>query len=286
MNVLINYIIILLIVYLLLQIFSSFSESYEEMNHEKDKKFDIVIPVGPDDSDFLNTSLKYTTRNIIGYNNIYLIVHDDTLEVYNNIKKEFNNVYIINEKIFPFSKSDIREENSRSGWYLQQLLKLYSGFVIPNILDKYLVIDSDTCFLKPTHFIENNIPLYNYGDEYHEPYFKHMKRMHGSLYKKFNDSGICHHMMFDKYYIKKLFDLVENHHNLKFWKVFINSIDDNDFRYSGASEYEMYLNFMMIYYPDQIKIRKLSWKNDSIKNLYDLNENKNFDYISYHWYMR
>ena len=42
---------------------------------------------------------------------------------------------------------------------------------IQNILDKYLVIDSDTFFLKPTTFIENNKCLYNYGSEYNKSYF-------------------------------------------------------------------------------------------------------------------
>ena len=43
--------------------------------------------------------------------------------------------------------------NNRNGWYLQQLIKLYSGYFIPYILDHYLVIDSDVYFLKEIEFI-------------------------------------------------------------------------------------------------------------------------------------
>ena len=60
------------------------------------------------------------------------------------------------EKIFPFSLDTVAKihgKRDRNGWYLQQLLKLYAGKIIPNILDKYLVIDSDTFFLKPTKII-------------------------------------------------------------------------------------------------------------------------------------
>ena len=54
----------------------------------------------------------------------------------------------------------------------------YNKDIIPDILDNYLVLDSDTIFLKPTTFFENNIPLYNYGTEYNLPYFIHMINLH------------------------------------------------------------------------------------------------------------
>ena len=81
----------------------------------------------------------------------------------------------------------------RDGWYLQQLLKLYCGIIILDILDKYLVIDADTFFLKPTVFLENctNDCIYNLGTEYHEPYFKHMKRMHYLFKKNITHSAIA-----------------------------------------------------------------------------------------------
>ena len=83
----------------------------------------------------------------------------------------------INENIFPFNIETISQHYgklNRNVWYLEQLLKLYAGKVILNILHKYLVIDSDTFFLKPITFIENDKCLYNYGTEYHKPYFHHI----------------------------------------------------------------------------------------------------------------
>ena len=50
---------------------------------------------------------------------------------------------------------------------------------------------------------------------------------------------------------------------------------------AGASEYEIYFNYMLKYNPDKIQIRKLSWTNTN-----KLETNSNYDYISYHWYMR
>ena len=142
----------------------------------KKELFDIVIAVGPDDKNIIKEQINFTKKNIIGYRNIYLISYDPKIKIKNCIT--------INENIFPFSKKTVKKyhgENKRNGWYLQQLLKLYAGFIISDILEKYLVIDSDTFFLKPTEFIQDNKCLYNYCSEYHKPYFDHMKKLDNSL---------------------------------------------------------------------------------------------------------
>ena len=236
--------------------------------------FDIVIPIGPNDIDVVKTQLEYTKKNILGYRNIYIICYDETIQIDGCIH--------IPEKIFPFSIETVAEYHGkldRNGWYLQQLLKLYAGLVIPDILDKYLVLDSDTFFLKPTGFYKDGKCLYNYGAEYHMPYFNHMNRLHEDLKKRVNKSGICHHMMFETKYIKEMIDIIENKHNDFFYNVFlVNVVDING---SGASEYEMYFNYMLFKHPSNILMRELKWKNTNKLIL-----NSEYDYISYHWHMR
>jgi hypothetical protein len=51
---------------------------------------------------------------------------------------------------------------------------------------------------------------------------------------------------------------------------------------SGASEYEIYFNYMLNYHNDKIELRKLNWSNQD--NLDVLSPE--LDYISYHWYIR
>ena len=237
--------------------------------------FDIVIPVGPNDKAIIENQLQFTKKNIIGYRNIYLICYDPSIV--------FDGCITIDEKIFPFTKDTVFKfhgKSNRHGWYLQQLLKLYAGIIIPDILDRYLVIDTDTFFLKPTTFIENDKCLYNYGTEYHTPYFSHMRRLNKNLIKVYNNkSGICHHMMFETKYIKQLIEIIENEHNDTIYNIFLKLV--TDINGSGASEYEIYFNFMLINYNDKIKIRELKWCNS---NMLDLNSTN--DYISYHWYMR
>jgi hypothetical protein len=85
-------------------------------------------------------------------------------------------------------------------------------------------------------------------------------------------------------HVNGLFKLVESYHNnmKPFWEIFLNMINKNDFLASGASEYEIYFNYMNIYHKNHILIRKLNWTNASSLNDY----NKHCDYVSVHWYMR
>jgi hypothetical protein len=250
-------------------------------NKQDNSDFDIIIPLGPNDLNKIEIMFDNTKKNIIGYNKIYIITNKnnfDKLEKYNDIK-------LIDEDIFDFNINYINSlknnsDKKRSGWYFQQLIKLYASFYIQELLPNYLVIDSDTNFLKPTTFFNNNLPLYNFGTENHKPYFTHIQKLHPSLYKKSNVSGICHHMMFQKNIIQQLFYLVESYHNKKFYEIFLENVSNNEWSGSGASEYELYFNYLHLYHNDKFKIRELKWKNAS-----RLNNNNQYDYISCHWYL-
>ena len=53
--------------------------------------------------------------------------------------------------------------------------------------------------------------------------------------------------------------------------------------HSGASEYELYFNYVVKNHKDAILLRPLKWKNT---NILDTQNNDNYDYISYHWYIQ
>lgn len=240
--------------------------------------FDIIIPLGPNEKNRLQLHVDYIIKNVIGYRNIYVVTFDTSIQALGCI--------IIDENIFPFNKTDIENihgKSSRNGWYLQQLLKIYSGKVIPGILDRYLVIDSDTYFVRPTQFInDQNKCLYSTRSEYYIPYFEHMKRLHPSLEKMKEQSGIAHHMMFEQRFLEELFRLVEKYHGntTPFWEIFLKEVDKNEIIRSGASEYEIYFNFMIKYHPDEIQIRVLSHENlGKYSSFYNY---KDTDYVSFH----
>lgn len=253
---------------------------YLNLKHSLNNIFDIVIPVGPSDVDIIYKQIEYTKKNIIGYRNIYLVCYDPNIII--------DGCITINESIFPFSLetvSNIYGKSKRNGWYLQQLLKLYALKVIPDILERCLIIDADTFFIKPTCFVVNNTCLYNYGTEYHYPYFEHMAKLHPELCKvDSGKSGICHHMMFEKKYINEIMDTIEKMHNDLFYNIFLNNVSPRNYEHSGASEYEIYFNYMLKFHPSDIQIRQLKWNN--ISGNPDAFIFTQLDYVSAHWYSR
>ena len=84
--------------------------------------------------------------------------------------------------------------------------------------------------------------------------------------------------------IHKLMELVKSYHNSKkyFWEIFIDSVEPYNYNKSGASEYEIYFNYMNIFHSNNIVIRQLKWKNCSHITECD----KDSDYIAIHWYLR
>ncbi len=240
--------------------------------------FDVVIPLGPNDLENIEKQIECTKTNVVGFRNIYIVTPIPDFVCTDCI--------IINESIFPFTDqiAIYHGKDKRNGWYLQQLIKLYAGMIIPGIMDRYLVIDADTFFLKPTNFINlENQCQYNFGREYHCHYFDHMQRLHPDFTRVYELSGICHHMMFETRLIKELFELVEKNEDKPFWVIFLEKVEPwlrHGFG-SGASEYELYFNYVCKFHPDEIEVRELCWENVRM-----LDFTLELDYISYHHFMR
>lgn len=249
--------------------------------------FDIVLPIGPNDIDNYEQILEqiaHTKRNVLGYRKIYIITTRDV---------EIDGCIVVHENSFPFTIRTVAElhgKNERNGWYLQQLLKLYAGFVLPDILDRYLVIDIDTFFMKPTRFVDDEHRcLYNPGTEFHVNYFIHMEKLHPTLKRMFeNYSGISHHMIFETKIINTLFEMVQDYHSRNgsyepFWKLFLTMVTERDreFPHSGASEYEIYFNYVLQYHANKVVIRPL--KRSDVKVI-DFTNQEGYDYVSRHWW--
>lgn len=266
--------------------------TFFSLNNSQARPFiDVVIPCVKGDLEILPFCIKGIRKNVKAANRIFVISKEKLTE----------DAEWIPESNFPFSKEDVAmhlttDENSRmkllekggrAGWYLQQLLKLYAPFVIKGISENVLIVDADTVFLNPVTFLGNDgLGLYDFGNEKHSPYFSHMQRLLPTL-KKVDPkkSGIVHHMLFQKKYLKKLFDKVEVLHHLPFWKAFCCQVAPQDLFFSGASEYEIYFNFLLSKKGSRM-IRPLKHLNvSSIKNL-EKYEKEGYHYVSCHYYLR
>lgn len=206
------------------------------------------------------------------------------------------------ENKFPFSKDDVADAIVRGdkkkkkeffrthrgqGWYYQQLLKLYSSFVIPNLSSNVLIIDSDTIFLNPVTFLNSSMGALfcvNEEDAAKPAYFAHAKRLVPGYKRVFPDVySVCHHMLFQKPILEDLFRIVEDYHKTEFWVAFCTSVDLKANR--GASEFEIYYNFALTH-TNQVELRELKWTNCG--NLMRKNEfqRKGFHFVSFHTYLR
>jgi hypothetical protein len=254
---------------------------------------DVVIPCTDKDLPTLEMSIQGIKENGKNIRRVVII----------SSEKLSDNAEWFNETDFPFQKYDIavslfkgdtakaseylKTPNNRIGWYYQQLLKLYAPFVIPNISSNVLIVDADTVFLNPVYFISPlGKALYNPSHEYHPPYFCHMAKLTERgvkrLYNQF--SGISHHMLFQKEILQELFNNVESIHNKAFWDAFCSCVDDNEVYYSGASEYEVYFNFVLSK-PDIAEIRPLQWATIRLEDI-PHHKKTSLHYISSHSWMR
>lgn len=233
---------------------------------------DVVIPCHEKDLRTLELCIQSIRKHGKGIRRIIVISE----------KKLTENAEWFPETQYPFSRQDVLDEifngdkklaeeyaklpGSRLGWIFQQLLKLYAPLVIPNISSNVLMLDSDVVFLRDVVFIDNEgNALFNFSKEDHEPYFEHAKKLISGPYeikRVYKDkSGICHHMLFQRYILEELFECITQTHKTEPWRALCRCID-REYIYnnkSALSEYEIYFNFAFGH-SHAVKIRHLPYK--------------------------
>ena len=238
--------------------------------------FDVVIPFGPRDDDIIQRCVNSVLTHVAGVRYVFVIAHEkNTMDI--------SNCIILKEESFPFKRADVVEKTSeeRAGWYMQQLIKFYAPLLISNITENVLMVDADTVFYKRTKFIENGKFLFDkVMGPLHQPYFEHMKRLHPTftLWKPVT-SGIINTMIFNKKIVIELMTKVEDLHKKDFWMVFLDCVTDKT--KSGASEYEIYFNYMMITKASVSRIRPLQWNNNGQRSIVQRGD---WNYVSYPWW--
>ena len=155
----------------------------------------------------------------------------------------------------------------------------------------YLVIDSDTVFLRRVPFFsEDGRPLYATGTEYLGRYFETFQRLLGfSPLREY--SFITHHMIFSVEIVKEMRDAFTG---INTWEtnllsgIFGNSLEGGGCFSEGPtcyfSEYETYGHYLKARHPRGFRIRPLKWHNVPIPpSRYLLGRlSKLFDFCSFH----
>lgn len=196
-------------------------------------------------------------------------------KIESEIKKIPGTLFIDEDTVYPElsykSVSDIFcnicGDSSKTGWYLQQFLKLAWAY---HCDDKYyVVIDADTFPLNPVPFIdENGKYLFTKKIEYNKPYFDTIKKLfNGEIKREGNFSFISENMIFDCDYVKEMLNKIENNCQLQgnnFFEKIIYAINPCDVLQSGFSEFETYGNYMLATHPDRCAMRTLRTQREAV----------------------
>lgn len=250
---------------------------------------DVVIPAHKKDLATLDHCINGIRKNCVAVRRIIVV----SKEKYSDKAEWFS------EDEFPFSFKEISDllNGVDVGWHFQQLLKLYSPLVIPNISENVLILDSDTVFFRKVKFFsDEGLPLYNLSKDknlenspFHQVTLKHIKKILPDIEQKLpkdfeNISGICHHMLFQKHFIQELFSRVESYDNEgdPFYKIFLKNRE----RSYAVAEYNLYFYFLISLHQKSYKIRTLKYKNTANLSLWKYKIRLKYDYCSFHSYMR
>jgi hypothetical protein len=169
-------------------------------------------------------------------------------------------VFIDENDILGYSKENFNNMEGRGGWLFQQLLKL--GYAQYSASEHYLVVDSDTVFLKKRIFKDKNITFFDYSDEHHRPYRIAFNKLMGFDYCS-NLSFVTHYMLFEKKKVGAFKRFIEEKHSCRWDEAILKCADYS--HSSCFSEYETYGNFFSYFYKKEI--RRYYWFNQVVVNL-------------------
>lgn len=261
-------------------IFGIFNDFLKKRIH----KINLVVPTISKDFHKIYNNLRFYINFIDGIKNIIFIGNK---EISNLIKKEKSSInfpiIFINEKLLIDTNKirqliKIKNEYAvkRSGWYIQQFLKMIYCRICHNKF--YLIWDSDTIPLKKIKmFNKAGKPFFDVKTEYHKPYFITLKRIFPELGKKYKYSFISEHMIINTKLMKNMIKKIAFNKNItgKTWyEKIINCIDNKDLPRSGFSEFETYGTFVKEYYKQIYDIRH--WKSLRLRKRNKLHFNPSF----------
>ena len=219
---------------------------------------DIIIPTINKDLDVLERVIMAAKENIkhpIGQ--IFIISNEN--DMLKNIIAKHSCVFVDERSILPVTKESISyfiNGIDRSGWLFQQLLKL-SGDEI-STQEQFLVLDSDTVFVRPKIFIYRGKYIFDHSEEYNIPYYNvYSKIMKMEIRSKL--SFVTHYMLFSRKYLQEMKKYMEIKNNQSWIDAILSNTDYNNL--SGFSEYETYGNYMLTFHKN--KMKREFWHNIS-----------------------
>lgn len=256
------------------------------------------------DADVFSLSIKSALRHLVDVGIIY-VVTPDAGELSAKMHGLGPRVKFVNEAIFNFTGDQVvdtmynavktrgqypldsgkspfeRVLYSKIGWFLQQLLKIYSGRVLN--LEDFVLLDSDVIWYRDIKLIaKDEKPLrtfyYATSTQYHPSYVSTMRKIAGVKPVQGEErpgnfrSGVVHHLSISRVILEDLFKTAEEMHpGMQMWEILLTegALEMTCRAPRGAicgagstlSEYELYFGFARKKYPQTVEFRPLMWAN-------------------------
>lgn len=272
--------------WILLRLKKLLKVSFDDESDGSDIEIDVVIPTISKDYELLSIVLKSLSNINQKINKIFIV--SSLNEDITKFCKENNYVFVEETSVLGYGKEAISYKAGgfdRSGWALQQLIKLSAGEFVE--ADNYFVIDSDTVLLSKHSFLQGDKFVFLESEEWHEPYRESFKNLFG--YSPANKMSFVSHMMiFNKAMLSEMKKEIEIKHQTRWDRAFLAAIIKNEV--SGISEYEMYANWLLINHPEKF-IKKPFYNKSAnrmelkyLKNVEEKYQNK-YRSISFHSYV-
>lgn len=230
------------------------------------KEFNVIIPSAYKDFAFLPRVVKFV-KEYIRPKEIVIIINIRLSKFLPPSIRNDRNVIVVDENTvvdnlnFEYVKSCLSRHGSptfRTGWFLQQFLKL--GFATSKYCNTeyYLSWDADTLPLRSIKFFdESEHPFVTMKKEHNEAYFVALKRLL-KLDKYANFSYIAEHMMFQKSAMLSMLKEISkcNISGDNWIEKIVNATEPKEV--NSFSEFETYGNYCLNRYPGMYAIRQLN----------------------------
>lgn len=231
-----------------------------------EEKFNVIIPAAYKDFAFLQKTISYVAKNIQPQK-IYVII--DTRLISYMPKVIINNTLVEildeNKLVDSISFEGVKKllvkhglPAKRTGWFLQQFIKL--GFALSEYCDTdyYLSWDADTLPLRNIEFFTSDgKPIFTKKKEHNQAYFDTLSKIL-ELGEYADFSYIAEHMMFNKNVMTEMLGDIEKSpiYGDSWYEKIINATDSTNV--NSFSEFETYGNFCLNHYPNMYATQVLN----------------------------
>lgn len=139
----------------------------------------------------------------------------------------------------------------RSGWYFQQFVKY--GLAERSRFERYLVVDADTVFVRPTAFFAQGKAVLYRSRQHHAPYFETFQKLLGYRPAR-QASFIANYMLLEVRVVRELVAQIEAGQSQRWHELVLSAIDKTTM--SSFSEFETYGYYLSRRHPDAFVSRR------------------------------